>query len=404
MSSRALGLLGLLLLLCAAGTALSSGWKGPRSEQIYPPQEIPLRMVHKRHLDNGLVCEVCHSSVLQSSQTADRNLPPHTLCAACHRAELPDAHDQFPRSGCADCHEGWTEGSHTQIGPDLAPLPDAPKPPAIVMPAARLTFSHELHLAQGAVCLDCHKGIDQAERGTVEHLPSMYTCLGCHDGRKAPEECTTCHLQDPGTGRQATALGGDPLAPSGRFRPDDHGDPEWLHRHEFAARADHDQCSACHEARVCLDCHDGVQKPQRIHPGDWQMTHGLQATRRDLECQACHDPQTFCADCHERVATSMGSFPGERGTPAGQARFHPPGWKGVLGEIPDGEHHSFQARRSLETCQTCHEPDQCVECHSFVNPHPDSYGDAGSWRYGQGDGGVCRTCHQAGDSALQGLR
>ncbi|MCO4772330.1 MAG: hypothetical protein KDA24_20010 [Deltaproteobacteria bacterium] len=387
-----------------ASTAWSSGPKAPRSNDVYPAQEIPLRMVHKRHLDNGLVCEVCHSTVLTSTQVSDRNLPGHQLCAACHRAELPNAHEQFPKSGCSDCHEGWTEGLPEHLGADLLPRADAPQPPPIVIPPALLTFSHQKHLDQGAVCLDCHKGVDQADRATVQHLPTMYTCLTCHDGRKAPDECTTCHLQDPGTGRQATALDGDPMAPGGRFRPDDHRDPEWLHRHEFAARADQDQCSSCHEQRQCLECHDGVQKLQRIHPGDWQMTHGLQATRRDLECKACHDSQDFCADCHDRVQTSMGQFPGQRGDPPGDARFHPPGWKGELGEIPDAEHHSFQARRSLETCQTCHQPDQCVECHSFVNPHPDSYTDAGNWRYGAGEGEVCSTCHLPGDARLEGLR
>jgi len=397
-------LLSLLAVLGLTGAAPGSGPKAPRSASVYPAQEIPLRMVHQRHLANGLTCEVCHSSVLESTQTSDRNLPPHTLCAACHRAELPNAHEMFPKSGCADCHEGWTEGKPEHIGPDLAPLPDAPKPPPVVLPPALLTFSHAGHLAAGAVCLDCHIGIDQAERGTVQHLPTMYTCLTCHDGRKAPDECTTCHLQDPATGRQATALGGDPMAPIGRFRPDDHTDPEWIHRHEYAARADQDQCSSCHEQRQCLECHDGVQKLQRIHPGDWQMTHGLQALRRDLECKACHDSETFCKDCHETAATSMGAFPGERGNPIGSARFHPPGWKGELGEVANAEHHSFQARRSLETCSTCHQPDQCVECHSFVNPHGNGYADPGSWRFGQGDGAVCSTCHQPGDEALNGLR
>lgn len=394
----------LLMLVGFAGQAFSAGPGSPRAASIYPPQDIPLRMEHKLHLDNGLSCEVCHSAALTSTKASDRNLPPHTLCAACHRAELPNAHEMFPRSGCSDCHEGWVEGLPEHIGPDLAPLADAPRPPAVVFPTARLNFSHQLHVDQGAVCLDCHQGIDSADRGTVQHLPTMDTCLGCHDGRRAPDECTTCHLADPASGRVATGLDSQLLAPKGRFRPDDHGDPEWLHRHEFAARADQDQCAACHEQRECLQCHDGVQKIQRIHPGDWQMTHGLQAVRRDLECKACHDTQSFCRDCHDRVQTSMGIFPGERGNPQGAARFHPPGWKGELGEVPDGEHHSFQARRSLETCSSCHQPEQCVECHSFVNPHPDSFSGEGKWRFGQGDGSVCTTCHLPADDALNGLR
>lgn len=393
-------------LLGLAGVAWSSGGgpEQPRSKVIYPEQQIPLRMVHGAHLASGLTCEVCHGTVLASESVADDNLPEHTLCAACHRAELPNGGEMFPKSGCPDCHEGWTEGSHEHIGPTLAPLPDAPKPPPVVIPPAKLTFSHKLHIEQGAVCLDCHIGIDEAERGTVQHLPSMYTCLSCHDGRKAPDECSTCHLQDLVTGAVGTNVDGETLAPAGRFRPDDHTDPMWLHRHEFGARMDPDQCSSCHAQKECLDCHDGVQKIQRIHPGDWHMTHGLQAARRDIECKSCHDSENFCGDCHSRVGVAMGAFPGERGDPPGDARFHPPGWKGVLGEIPSAEHHSFQARRSLETCSTCHQPDQCVECHAFINPHPDSYADPGNWRFGAGEGEVCGTCHLPDDERLRGLR
>ena len=377
----------------------------PRSTLIYPEQQIPLRMVHQRHLDNGLVCEVCHSSALSSTETADRNLPDHTLCAACHRAEQPDAGALFPKSACATCHEGWTEGAHTQIGPDLRPLPDAPKPPPVVLPPARLTFSHALHIGQGAVCLDCHSGIETAERGTVDHLPTMATCLGCHDGRSAPDECSTCHLQDQTTGRLLTDLfGTDPLAPSGRYRPDDHGDPEWIRRHEFAARADQEQCAGCHAPSQCLDCHDGVQKDQRLHPGDWQMTHGLEAQRRTLQCLACHDSERWCADCHDGVAVARGRFPGVTGDPPGGAAFHPAGWEGVLGEIAGAEHHSHVARRSLETCQTCHTEDQCIECHSFVNPHADRFADPKNWQFGQGSGAVCMRCHLPDDPHLSRIQ
>ncbi len=392
-------------ILAVLAGAPAQAQVGSRSPDIYPTQQIPLRFFHERHLGTGLVCEVCHASVLGSTQTADRNLPGHMVCAACHRSEQPQAETAYPKSACATCHEGWTEGSPAQLGPDLRPLPDAPKPPPIVLPPARLTFSHALHLQTGAVCLDCHIGITEAERGTVEHLPTMATCLGCHDGRTAPDECGTCHLQDPGTGRLLTDLfGTDPLAPSGRYRPDNHADPEWYRHHEFAARADQDQCSACHAPSQCLDCHDGVQKDQRLHPGDWQMTHGLEAQRRTLECQSCHDVDRWCSDCHQQVAVRRGSFPGVTGDPPGGAAFHPPGWDGVLGEIPGPEHHSHVARRSLETCATCHTEDQCISCHSFISPHPDRYADPKGWAFGQGSGTVCSRCHQPGDPNLSGIQ
>ncbi len=157
-----------------------------RSHNIYPEQQIPVRFPHQRHLENGLVCEVCHSMVLGSTQAWDRHLPGHQLGGAWHGAEQPEAEMMFPKSGCQDCHPGWTEGSHTQIGPDLLPLPDGPKPPALVMPPARLTFSHKLHLDQGAVCLDCHPGIPRPRRERSSTSPRCTTAWPASTGAGRP--------------------------------------------------------------------------------------------------------------------------------------------------------------------------------------------------------------------------
>jgi hypothetical protein len=40
-----------------------------------------------------------------------------------------------------------------------------------------IEFSHQLHLSKGAVCTDCHTGV---ERGPVAGLPSLSTCMICH--------------------------------------------------------------------------------------------------------------------------------------------------------------------------------------------------------------------------------
>lgn len=48
-----------------------------------------------------------------------------------------------------------------------------------IRPEARqpLAFSHQLHLSQGARCIDCHVGVEQ---GPVAGLPGVNTCLICH--------------------------------------------------------------------------------------------------------------------------------------------------------------------------------------------------------------------------------
>ncbi|MBJ95452.1 MAG: hypothetical protein CMP23_13400 [Rickettsiales bacterium] len=375
---------------------------------IYPEQDLPLRFSHRRHLELGAQCQLCHASSLTSEDVRDHNLPGHEQCGICHLMELPEAGKLYPPAACDTCHTRFVASALNGTGPAAAVVTSAessrPQPAAVVVPPALLRFSHKLHIDGGTPCLTCHAGVPEVDLATRDQLPSMAVCLGCHDGVKAPSECTTCHLQGQG-GRFLTDLGrGALVRPQGRFRPDDHHHPRWDREHASAARLAPESCSSCHSPSQCLDCHDSPFPSVDLHPADWVMTHGLDASRRSLDCQACHDRRSFCADCHERAAVTRGSFPGLLGEPQGSLRFHPVGWRGDLGEIPGPEHHSHTARRSLETCDGCHQQSECLECHSFINPHPVSWADAsGAWRFGQGEGRVCSNCHRPGDPALMRL-
>lgn len=398
---------GLLVLGISAGVAHSgSPDADSRSLQVYPEQQIPFTFNHKLHLEQGAQCQLCHASTATSTSAQDHNIPNHATCGICHQMQLPGAADLYPKAACSTCHNGFSEGLPEHVGPDKAPLADAPKPAALVFPPARITFSHKKHLDQGVPCLTCHEGVDKTALATRQHLPSMATCLTCHDGGKAPSECTTCHLQTDG-GRVLTDFAeAGLLTPGGRFRPDDHDSPRWLHQHRVAAKVDEASCSFCHEANDCLACHDGTQKVPGLHPADWVMSHGLEAQRRTLDCQACHEVETDCKSCHEAAGVVRGAFPGGPGAPEDRGiRFHPEGWAGTVGEIPGAEHHSHIARRSLDTCASCHggaDADLCIECHgSIVNPHPPSWSDPDyTGNFGGGEGGVCLRCHSPGDPVL----
>jgi hypothetical protein len=264
----------------------------------------------------------------------------------------------------------------------------------MVLPPSRLHFSHKGHLDRGTDCKECHVGMEGVKVATRAQLPSMSDCLECHDGRKAPNACTLCHLAGD-AGLVRTDLDGEALRPMGRFRPDDHGRGDWLHQHKIAARDDNESCRACHAQTFCLDCHDGVQKPA-FHPGGWQFTHGLEAQRRTLVCESCHEPELFCKNCHLELAVRPGAFPSPTGDPPGSSRFHPPDWAGVAGEIATAEHHSHTARRSLETCRACHDEADCTTCHAFVSPHPRSWAEGDGWK-SPTDGAVCLQCHAPGE-------
>jgi len=137
------------------------------------------------------------------------------------------------------------------------------------------------------------------------------------------------------------------------------------------------------------------------------MTHGLEAQRRTVDCQACHEVETDCTSCHEAAGIVPGVFPGGPSAEEDRGiRFHPEGWAGTVGEIPGAEHHSHIARRSLDTCDACHGgagADLCIECHgTIVSPHPVSWGTEDyAGNFGGGDGAVCLRCHSSGDPLLR---
>jgi len=391
-------------LLLVSGLAVArEPTSAPRSLEVYPEQSLPLTFSHQGHLSQGLQCVTCHQGVTASEETRDSLQPDHAVCRLCHLMQAPNAHELYPKSACTTCHGGLVGGTPAHVGPTGMPTADAPQPDRVVIPPARVTFSHKLHIDLGTPCLQCHAGVDQATLATRDHLPTMATCLGCHNGGQAPGECTTCHLQGDGGRILTTMAWTEVLKPSGRFRPDDHSDPRWLTIHRSAARVDEASCSSCHDTGFCLSCHDGDDKRIDLHPADWTMTHGLEAQRRTLDCMACHDVESDCRSCHTEAALIPGEFPTD------DLRFHPVGWGGAAGEIPGPEHHSFQARRSLETCDACHGgagEGLCLECHAgLVNPHPASFAeDPGAWRYGQGEGGVCLRCHTPSDPLLDSIR
>lgn len=394
-------LLALLLAAPAAGSDVPPGDDGQVALSVYPEQQIGLVFTHRKHIEIGVACELCHASAVTSERVEDRNIADHSTCGLCHRLELPEAvaAAMYPKSSCRDCH-GDYGGSPDQVGPPptWAPSPEAPPPPPTTLPPARLRFSHKQHVALGLECLDCHAGVDTADLATREHLPPMGLCLTCHDGLEAPDDCTVCHL--PGDdGWLQVRTGGPLLQPRGRFRPDDHLSVDWAQGHEAAARADAASCESCHQPSECLACHDGALKPQQIHPGDYVWTHGLEARRHTMDCSSCHDQGQGCTDCHTRLGVTPEGFPAPGSAVGGQRRFHPEGWGGTFGQVGGPEQHGHQARRSLESCRACHDGSFCSSCHTVVNPHPRGWAESGAFVPGRARA-LCSECHAPGDPAL----
>ncbi|MFO0750038.1 MAG: cytochrome c3 family protein [Myxococcota bacterium] len=371
------------------------GRKHTPSTVIFPEQGLPLRFSHEVHL--GLLeCKDCHAMVNGSVRAKDVNLPPESTCLDCHDAKAAaEGKKTDPPSSCDTCHPGFTP--QWLPGADFSDTHQVViHPPATVIPEPHLKFNHKVHIDKGVQCATCHQGLDKVTIATRENsLPIMGTCLTCHDGKQAASQCKTCHITDPG-GRIDTKLASGDLEPAGWYYMDAHDD-NWLKSHRSVAVLGDGKCEACHTEKECIDCHNGVKKPLRIHPNDWISQHATVARKNEPSCTSCHRSQTFCVDCHQatKVVYEDPNRPPER------VSFHPDGWNDSNG-VRGPNHHSFQAQRNIRACASCHTEATCIACHSAlpgstgISPHPPGWtGSRDCVRMRDKNERVCYKCHDA---------
>ena len=378
MTTRLAAVLVVIALLGAERLARADG----PSPVIFPEQRIPLAFSHARHLAlPGVGCARCHPAARTSRSSVDLLVPTEDACAPCHAIDRPGVRTPAPGATaagtCTVCHPGAS-------GPTV---------PRVYIPPPNLKFDHAAH---GSVdCRTCHDvaGVGLATRA---QLPRMRTCLSCHDDRRAPQACTTCHLAGAG-GRVQTRYREGALAPSGAIFGDAHGG-DFLTRHAAVARTLERTCTSCHAESFCADCHQGAIKPMEFHAGNYVLTHAVEARRGAPDCSACHRQQSFCVGCHERSGVGARGSDFVSGDP--MRRFHPAGFGAEGG-------HGREARRSIQTCASCHREDFCAECHTAepgaamrVNPHPPGWrGSARCEALVKRTRRMCLRCHIGADDA-----
>jgi len=326
-----------------------------RSAIVYPVERWALRMDHSHPAHRVLACVRCHVAAPTSRVARDVLVPREAACAPCHDG---DTNRQAPsRERCGRCHVGYGAAGALDV-------------PRSTMPVARILFSHAAHTTRGMVCLDCHENVRRVTLATRANLPTMRSCLRCHGGAtpSAPTACATCHLTMP-DGRLRTRY------PEGSFVPPAllgmrHG-ADWLVRHRWVAADEGPTCASCHRESDCTDCHDGRVRPPRVHPNDFLTIHPQLARRGSPRCTSCHVTQSFCLECHARLGVALIASPLTRAT----GRFHPPDAIWVRGGA-----HVREARRSLESCASCHAERDCIVCHGAtgigsggLSPHPRAY-------------------------------
>ncbi len=395
------------------GASVPASWLPPGanasplpSEQIFPPQSLPIRFDHRLHLRPPppqsqrptLTCTSCHRGARWSDSAADRLLPnPSQSCDRCHDVD----HGSLDRAGvpvegpgaCDVCHLGLdAKGGGTLR--------------RVVLPTANLRFSHRKHAVRRIGCAHCHGSVDRLGLARRAQLPRMAGCLVCHSKTgpargEARGQCSTCHLQQP-NGRLRTRFDSGELTPPRWLHGASH-ELGWLQRHKPVAAANSAMCSQCHSEQSCIDCHDGRLRPRRLHPSDWLSMHA-QASRQDSpRSTSCHELQSFCGSCHRRlgIARDVGSTARQTGR-----RFHPPSRTWATGPRTAG-HHAWEAMRNLNACVGCHSERDCATCHATkglrggagVNPHPLGFASRCAPAFRR-NARPCLVCHDSRDPLL----
>lgn len=388
------------------------------SPLILPDQALPIRFSHNIHVEGEeLECTDCHGSVTNSVRSSDVNLPEESTCFDCHEPNdaMEDPDEADPPAECSTCHPGYVadfpDGTEDFTETHLARL----APPTPEIPAPHLKFNHKTHLDKGVQCSTCHGDVGKLDLATRDNaMPTMGTCLSCHDGKQAPAECRTCHVTTP-DGRIDTMSAGEPLKPAGWYMADAHDD-DWLRTHKHTARQDDGYCNNCHLPKDCMDCHNGVSKPLKIHPNNWILTHPVAARKGNPSCTSCHKQQTFCVNCHQQTRVAWEPVVG--GVPTGKqdlvsrgVKYHPDGWASFPPNITP-QHHRFQAQRNINACAGCHTEETCLTCHNpgvygaaAINPHPPGYGGSGLCRRQlQRNHRACVKCHTLGSAEISMCR
>ena len=359
-------------------------------------QPATIKFSHRFHVrDAGVACADCHTAAPTSTLASDTLLATHENCKTCHEEQLA--------SKCTFCHTSDDPTTYT-----TTPLP-----------GRNLIFSHQLHVeTQKVECETCHTGVDKAEIGVNVAIPVMATCNTCHNDVKASNVCETCHVD------------------MAALRPREHNRTDFVREHKRIARVSTATCASCHTQESCSDCHNGsdlvkvdvpgkdlmsLRSPRltaidrgqetrltKVHDLNFKFTHGLAVEGKKLDCQSCHNQQTFCVTCHEA------------GGDVNQAKFQPDSHRKVgfvtLGVGSGGGLHAKLARRDIESCAACHDSQgadpACITCHmdsdgiKGTNPRTHQPGfmadNHGSWH--TDPGATCYVCHTDVNARVDGIK
>jgi hypothetical protein len=123
------------------------------------PATQPVPFSHKHHAGElGIDCRYCHTAVADSARAG---LPPTHTCMTCHSQIWTGAPMLAPvRASLA--------GGRGMVWRRVAKLPEY------------VTFRHDVHIAKGVGCSECHGRVDRMALTYRAKALTMQFCLDCH--------------------------------------------------------------------------------------------------------------------------------------------------------------------------------------------------------------------------------
>jgi hypothetical protein len=368
---------------------------GP-NKVVYPPQKLPMRFPHKKHVSKDgldMKCVDCHKQATTSVAASDKLLPAPAICDGCHGTN----HSDLTKVAAGDAGFGSCEVCHTGYKPA-----DGNKVERLELPTARLRSNHKIHADRNINCESCHGAVQELDLATMEQLPRMKGCFGCHamsgPGQgKAKNDCNVCHEALPDGRMQAEYTEGKILPP--RWMGNLEHTADFIERHKRVAADNSRACSSCHGESFCTDCHEGRVRPRNVHSNDYLSMHPIEARLDNPRCSSCHQEQQFCMPCHQRSGVTQSASPGNA---RNQGRFHPP--RAIWSEMPrTRQHHAWEAQRNLNACVSCHTERDCAVCHASqaaggrgFNPHPAGFSSK-CQTAARKNPRPCLVCHEVAD-------
>ena len=203
------------------------------------PAARDLKFSHKLHLERpGARCVDCHAAAVESTDSADRNLPAEQTCLRCHdgvRAARVDAKSasllQTARREIRFNHK-----LHVGMG-NLAPILAAAIDSKKYLGSSAAEIRKLLNTKEA--CEACHRGLELTDYSSKANLPQMADCLVCHNKIDPPFSCEKCHI-----------------APAVKLKPATHT-PDYIDVHSSRkTKLDKPSCVICHGVDFrCMGCH-----------------------------------------------------------------------------------------------------------------------------------------------------